>query len=97
MMSDNINSLVLEQLRLIRAQQERIWEEIREIKTTMLSMKHELRGLQLNIDALGEGVENVKKRVDRIERRLELNDGTAAQSGLAEDQAPFEPRPPKRG
>ncbi len=80
-MADNVENLVLEQLRLIRADQASIKADIREVKsrlatleagqgTILQHMGHQsssIAQLQVSFDRIGD-------RVERIERRLELAD-----------------------
>ena len=49
-MAGEVDNLVLEQLRLLRAQNDRILDEIRGLKTEMLSVRHHVRGIELMTD-----------------------------------------------
>ena len=80
-MTDTIENLVLEQLRLIRADQASMKTELREVKNLLATLEagqgsllqhlgHQssaIAQLQLSFDRIGE-------RVERIERRLESAD-----------------------
>jgi hypothetical protein len=76
--ADNIDSLVLEQLRQLRAQNDRILDEIRVVKTELQALRHHSRGVELTQDGHHEDIARIKVRLDRIERRLELSDGTSS-------------------
>lgn len=73
-MTENVENLVLEQLRHVRAQNDRILDEIRGLKTEMMSVRHHVRGIELQQDVHHEDIATMKVRLDRIERRLELVD-----------------------
>lgn len=92
-MTDKIEHLMLEQFRRLNEKVDAILLEIRQLKQSDLSTRHHLRGLELTDDAQRDGLEGLKLRVDRIERRLELSDP----GGFSDDTPPYEPRPTKRG
>jgi chromosome segregation ATPase len=80
-MTDNVESMVLEQLRLMSAEQAAMRDDVREIKnrlatleggqgTILQHMGHQssaIAQLQISLDRLGD-------RVERVERRLDLAD-----------------------
>jgi hypothetical protein len=74
MSDDNISHLMLEQFRLIRAQLDRVYGEVRAVKEDVLSLRHSGRSRDLIQDQDHDDVAALKVRVDRIERRLELTD-----------------------
>jgi hypothetical protein len=74
MSDDNISHLMLEQFRLIRAQLDRVYEEVRAVKVDVLSLRHSGRSRDLILDQDHDDVAALKVRVDRIERRLELTE-----------------------
>lgn len=76
-MNDKIENPVLEQLRHIRGDIAKLTEEVREIKTTMLATRHQQRGMELTLDTHSDSLEGIKRRLERIERRLDLVDGPA--------------------
>ena len=78
-MSENVENLILEHLRGMRASQERVEHELREIKNRITSVEAGVAGIrrdaahdndkivqqQIDLDQLNE-------RIERIEKRLEL-------------------------
>ena len=74
-MADNIEHLMLEQFRQLRDHQERMMDELREIKTVLLATRFQQRSMELTQDAHGDGLDSVRRRLDHIERRLELVGG----------------------
>lgn len=73
-MNDEVENLVLEQLRAIRADMARMADDMRGMRTEMLAIRHHARGTELQQDVHHEDIASLKVRVDRIERRLELVD-----------------------
>lgn len=73
-MNEKVESLVLEQLRHMRVQNDRILEEIRGLKVEMLSIRHHVRGVELIGDRHHDTIADLQVRLDRVERRLELVD-----------------------
>lgn len=80
-MTDNVENLVLEHLRAIRAGQDRMESELRDIKGRLSAVESGLNGVRRDLVALSEAdarlqvaVDRMGERVDRIERRLELRD-----------------------
>lgn len=71
-MTDNVENLVLEQLRLVRGQNDKILDELRGIRVEITAMRHHVRGLEISQDAHHDDIASMKARLDRIERRLEL-------------------------
>ena len=74
-MTESVENLVLEQLRAIRGDITRLFEEMRGLRTEMMSVRHYVRGLELSQDVDHGDIASIKDRLDRIERRLELADG----------------------
>ena len=70
-MTENVENLVLEQLRQMRAQNDRILDELRGIRVEMTSIRHHVRGVELAQDADHDAIASMKVRIDR---RLELTD-----------------------
>ena len=77
--------LVLEHLRGLRAGQDRIEQDVREVKHRLTSLENGIAGLRH--DGLGTQedvyrqqatVDKIKERLERIERRLELEDTSPA-------------------
>lgn len=81
-MADNVESIVLEHLRALRAGQDRIENELRDIKGRVSAVEAGLNGVRRDLVALAEAdarlqvaMDRMGDRVDRIERRLELREG----------------------
>lgn len=82
-MADNVENLVLEHLRALRAGQDRIENELRDIKSRLTAVESGLNGVRRDLVALAEAdarlqvvIDRLGDRVDRIERRLELREGS---------------------
>lgn len=73
-MADSLDSLVLEQLRAVRADSAKILEEVRGLRTEIISDRHHVPGIELTNDQNGAVVAALKLRLERVERRLELAD-----------------------
>ena len=78
-MEDQTDSLVLEHLRALRAGQDRIEDEIREMKHRLISVESGIAGIRRDGAGTQDDVyrqqatmDRLKERLDRIERRLEL-------------------------
>ena len=79
-MAENIENLILEHLKRFQAGQDRIDNKLDEIITRlgqlemgMAGVKGEIAHGESNDAALGVRLDAAMKRIDRIERRLELN------------------------
>jgi hypothetical protein len=80
-MSDNIDSLVLEHLRAIRAGQDELSERLGRVESRLTNLEVTTAGLRRDLAHMyGEVVEQnagydaLRARVERIERRLEIRD-----------------------
>lgn len=80
--ADNIENLILEHLRAIRADIGGIKDDVREIKQRLTSLEAAVAGLRrdnanLYGDVIGQQAryDRLAERVERIERRLDLADG----------------------
>lgn len=80
-MTENVENLVLEHLRALRAGQDRIENELRDLKGRVSAVENGLNGVRRDLVALAEAdarlqvaMDRFGERVDRIERRLELRD-----------------------
>ena len=73
-MAENLENLVLEQLRAVRVDNAKILEEVRGLRTEIISVRHHVRGIELTNDQNGADVAALKLRIERVERRLELAD-----------------------
>ena len=52
----------------------RMSEDMRGLRTEMVSVRHHVRCIELSQDADHDAIASVKARLDRIEKRLELVD-----------------------
>jgi hypothetical protein len=66
--------LVLEHLRAIRAEMARMADDIRGLRTEMISMRQHMAGVVTIQELDHTDIAAMKVRLDRIERRLELVD-----------------------
>lgn len=73
-MTAEIESLVLEHLRSIRADLADLKREVTGNSVQLSAMGQQLAGLTAAVYAGKSDVDDLKRRVDRIERRLELTD-----------------------
>ena len=73
-MNEKVESLILEHLRAMRADIASINDEIRGIRTEMRSMKQHMAGFMTHEIGQDGDIAELKHRVDRIEKRLELSD-----------------------
>ena len=78
-MADNVENLILEHLRAIRADISGIKEDVREIKQRLTSLETAVAGLRRDNANLYSNVidqqaryDRLAERVERIERRLDL-------------------------
>ena len=78
----NVENIVLEHLRALRAGQERIENELRDIKGRVSAVETGLNGVRRDLVTLAEAdarlqvtMDRMGDRVDRIERRLDLREG----------------------
>jgi chromosome segregation ATPase len=82
-MTDNVENLILEHLRAIRADISGIKDDVREIKQRLTSLEAAVAGLRrdnanLYDDMAGHHAryDRLAERVERIERRLDLRNDT---------------------
>jgi hypothetical protein len=73
-MTDDVENIVLDQLRAIRTELARVADDVRGLRTEMMSVRHHVRGLELAQDVDHGDIATIRSRLDRIERRLELTD-----------------------
>ncbi len=69
----NISSLVLEQLHAIRATQAKHSEALASIRLELAAMGQQLGGLTTCVYSGKSEMDSLKRRIERIERRLEIN------------------------
>lgn len=73
-MTADIESLVLEHLRAIRATQADHGDELAAIRVEISAMGQQLAGLTAAVYSGKSEMDSIKRRVERIERRLELSE-----------------------
>ncbi|HET7369509.1 MAG TPA: hypothetical protein VFK45_01575 [Gammaproteobacteria bacterium] len=73
-MADNVNNLVLEQLRLLRGGQDGIRRELRDIKARLSTIEHHVAGEFAHGANVNDRLDDYGDRLERIERRLELRE-----------------------
>jgi predicted nucleic acid-binding Zn-ribbon protein len=71
-MNDRVETLVLEQLRQMRAPLDQVYDSVPTLTVEMHAFRHHLRGNELDIDTHRNSISRLQSRVGRIERRLEL-------------------------
>ena len=73
-MTENVENLVLEQLRAIRAEMARLADHTGTLSAETRAIRHQLAAVVTLQDHDHNDVASIKVRLDRIERRLELVD-----------------------
>jgi len=80
-MTEQVDNLVIEHLRAIRASQDRIEDEIKEMKHRLIGVESGIAGLRRDGAGTQDDVyrqqatmDKLKERIVRIERRLELGE-----------------------
>ncbi len=73
-MTADLESLVLEHLRAIRATQADHSEQLAQMNVQLSSLGQQVGALTTAVYAGKSELNDLKRRVERIERRLELND-----------------------
>ncbi len=74
MNADELASLTLEHLRAIRAKQDEQGNELAVIRLELSAIGQQLAGLTTAVYSGKSELDDLRRRVERIERRLELND-----------------------
>jgi hypothetical protein len=74
-MTAELESLVLEHLRAIRATQTEHGARLTQIDVHLSAMGQQLAGMTTAVYAGKSDVDDLRRRVERIERRLDLSDG----------------------
>jgi hypothetical protein len=74
-MADEPINLVLEHLRRIDRKADTVIEEVRGLSLRIGAVERVLSGHAVSEFQQNEALDRLKARVDRIERRLELNEG----------------------
>lgn len=75
-MTADLESLVLEHLRAIRATQADHSEQLAQMNVQLSSLGQQVGALTTAVYAGKSEMNDLKRRVERIERRLELNDAS---------------------
>lgn len=71
-MSDNVENLVLEYLRAIRATQSEHSERLVQIELQLSALGQQIGGLKTALYAGRSEIEALRRRIEHLERRLEL-------------------------
>ena len=77
-MSDNVESVVLEQLRRLNGKFDRFELELGDMKPRLASVEDHLASVVMSAAGLNSRLDRMDGRVARIERRLELTDANDA-------------------
>ena len=72
-MTNNLENLLLEHLRAIRSEQSAMRDDIREIKSRLISLERSMAGNYADIVDQHVKYDRITERLERIERRLELS------------------------
>lgn len=73
-MTENVESLVLEQLRRLNQRFDRFELEGVDTKMRMTSIDEHLAGIMMSVSGINNRLDRLEERVGRIERRLDLTD-----------------------
>ena len=73
-MTEETENLVLEHLRAIRSDIALLKSDLRALQAEQAAMRLELRAHTLRLDHIVEDTAEIKVRLDRIERRLDLTE-----------------------
>ena len=73
-MTQEMENIVLEHLRLIRASIEDLKTEVRNFNLRVGAVEHQIGGIQLSGAGQSDELDHIKVRLDRVERRLDLHD-----------------------
>ncbi len=73
-MTDNVENLVLELLRAIRADIADLKREVTNNTVQIAALGQQMAGLSVAVYGGKNDLEEVKRRVERLEQRLELHD-----------------------
>jgi hypothetical protein len=74
-MTDEMTSLALEHLRHIRAKVDRIDERVDRVEVRLSAVEGHLGSLMVSEGAQNAAIDDLSRRFERIERRLELSGG----------------------
>ena len=76
-MTDNVENLVLELLRAIRADIADLKDRMTGVEIQLSAMGQQMAGLTTAIYSGKSDMDTLKRRVERLEQRLELRDAAA--------------------
>lgn len=76
-MADNVDNLVLELLRAIRADVADIKDRLTSVEIQISAIGQQLAGLTAAVYSGKSDLDSMKRRIEHIERRLELRDEAA--------------------
>ena len=76
-MTDNVESLVLELLRAIRADIADLKDRMTGVEIQLSAMGQQMAGLTTAVYSGKSDIDTLKRRVERLEQRLELRDAAA--------------------
>jgi uncharacterized protein YoxC len=73
-MTDNIESLVLEQLRRLHQRFDNLEQDVQELKTRATPLDEHMSGIFIAVSGINTRMDRLDGRVACIERRLDLTD-----------------------
>ena len=73
-MTDNVESLVLENLRRLNSRFDKFELEMMDVKMRLTSVDEHLAGIMTSVYGINNRLDRLEERVGRIERRLDLTD-----------------------
>ena len=85
--SDERADLILNMLRAIRGKQDQHDQKFDEVITRLSALERDFAGMKLDFAGVHARLDNIGRPRDRVERRLELVDGSAPEEELASRQA----------
>ena len=74
-MANETDSIVLEHLRYIRGKVDNTAADVTDIKIQLAAMQQHMAGFHAVIASHSDALNQLRQRIDRIEKRLELTDG----------------------
>lgn len=72
--TNDLDNIVLEQLRLIRSMLDDLKTEVREFNARVGTAEYQIAGRNLAAAGQSSEIDALKARLDRVERRLDLRD-----------------------
>ena len=73
-MNDNVENLILEQLRRMDKRLVDIVEDVQHLKTRVSAVDEHLAGVMISLSGINNRMDRFDERMSRIERRLDLTD-----------------------